>query len=276
MALAESSSLGQAQDERLAHLQAAERAVLAACVAQLREHYGDDLLHLALFGSKARGDSDAESDLDLFIVVRVADDENQRKISDIVQKIQFEYYMVSTLIIEDEAGYAKMRKEHLLLFRNIRRDGIVLWTTLPKYQGSWDEAVDETTRRTYIQVHLVRAHDALASAHTDLEHGHMAGTANRAYYAVFHSASAALLWQGVERARHAGVYAAFGEFLVKPGYIEPEFSDIFIKLSKTRKTQDYAMDAPRLSTTEAAALVGDAESFVARVEHYLHEVGAIQ
>ena len=52
MALAESSSPGQAQDERLAHLQAAERAVLSACVAQLREHYGDDLLHMVPFGSK--------------------------------------------------------------------------------------------------------------------------------------------------------------------------------------------------------------------------------
>ncbi len=37
------------------------------------------------------------------------------------------------------------------------------------------------------------------------------------------AAPAALLWQDIERSRHLGVQSAFGEFLVRPGVIEPEY-----------------------------------------------------
>ena len=88
--------------------------------------------------------------------------------------------------------------------------------------------MDHTTKHTYIAAHLERASDALATARDNLAHGHWRGAVNRAYYAVFHAASAALLWLDIERARHAGVQAAFGEFLIKSGVIEAEFGRIYL------------------------------------------------
>jgi uncharacterized protein (UPF0332 family) len=41
-------------------------------------------------------------------------------------------------------------------------------------------------------------------------------------------ASASLLWLDVERARHSGVQSVFGEWLVKSGIIEPEFSTLYL------------------------------------------------
>jgi uncharacterized protein (UPF0332 family) len=98
---------------------------------------------------------------------------------------------------------------------------------------------------------------------------------NRAYYTVFHAASAALLWLDIERARHAGVQAAFGEFLIKLGIIEAEFGRIYNPVRQLREMQDYDLQAAALTAEETERLVSDAARFVARLERYLHDVGAI-
>jgi predicted nucleotidyltransferase len=122
-------------DERLSHLTANERAGLAALVNRLRQHYGNDLLRVVLFGSKARGDFDDESDLDVLVVVRIADGGYRKYWNEIVNiawDIEFAYNLVITLVIKDEAGYTSMCKNRLLLARNIEKDGIELWTTQPR------------------------------------------------------------------------------------------------------------------------------------------------
>jgi uncharacterized protein (UPF0332 family) len=53
--------------------------------------------------------------------------------------------------------------------------------------------VDDATKRLYIAAHLARATDDLATARDNVAHGHWRGAVNRAYYAIFHAASAALL-----------------------------------------------------------------------------------
>ncbi len=50
------------------------RAVLADFVAALRAKYGDNLDRVLLFGSRARGDYDEDSDVDLIVVLRHIED----------------------------------------------------------------------------------------------------------------------------------------------------------------------------------------------------------
>jgi predicted nucleotidyltransferase len=120
-------------DERLpSHITANEQAALGALVDRLRQRYGNDLLRVVLFGSKARGDFDEESDLDLLIVVRMSEADYWRHWNEIVHIIwgvEFEYDIVTSLILKDEVSYATMLKNRLLLIRNIEQDGIELWTT---------------------------------------------------------------------------------------------------------------------------------------------------
>ena len=75
---AQALTLPKMLEERLAHLTPNERAALAALVDRLRQRYGDDLLRVVLYGSKARGDFDDESDLDVLIVVRMPDNDYWR------------------------------------------------------------------------------------------------------------------------------------------------------------------------------------------------------
>ncbi len=120
-------------DERLpSHLTTNERIALVALVDRLRQRYDDDLLRVVLFGSKARGDFDEESDLDLLIVVRMPDDDYRRYWNEIVNgtyDIELQHDVVFSFIIKDEPQYALMRQWNLLLNRNIEQDGIELWTS---------------------------------------------------------------------------------------------------------------------------------------------------
>ena len=135
--------------------------------------------------------------------------------------------------------------------------------------------MDEATKRAYIRVRLDKARSDLSNARNDLEHGFFRGAANRAYYAVFHMASAALLWSDIERAHHSGVQSAFGERLIKSGIIEPEYSTLYIEARKIREEQDYDLEAEPLGAQDAAQIVNNAERFVNRIEQYLQQVGAI-
>jgi uncharacterized protein (UPF0332 family) len=136
--------------------------------------------------------------------------------------------------------------------------------------------MEDATKRAYIGIRLARAQDDLANAKDDLAHGHLRGAVNRAYYAVFHTSSAALLWIGVERARHSGTQSAFGEYLVKSGQVEPEFGKIYSTARKAREEQDYDLEVAALSEQDVERIVTDAERFVARLEDHLRQAGAIE
>jgi predicted nucleotidyltransferase len=120
------------QQQLDARLTPDERAGLAAFVDRLRQRYGDDLLRVRLFGSKARGDSHEESDFDLLIVLRIGPGDYRRRWNELVDlawDIQLAHGIIISFILKDGANYARMQRDGLLLARNIEQDGVDLWTT---------------------------------------------------------------------------------------------------------------------------------------------------
>jgi len=121
------------QNSGLAHLMENERRALAELVDRLRQRYGDDLLRVVLFGSKARGDFDEESDLDVLVVVRIPDEvylQRRREIVSWTVDLMLEYGPVISTHLYDEPAYAQLRQWNTLLNRDIERDGIELWTSM--------------------------------------------------------------------------------------------------------------------------------------------------
>jgi uncharacterized protein (UPF0332 family) len=135
--------------------------------------------------------------------------------------------------------------------------------------------MDIPTKRAVIRIRLDRAREDLDTAHDLLKASRWRGAVNRAYYTVFHAASAALLWLDIERAKHSGIQAAFSEYLVKPGLIEVEYGRTYRRVREWREEQDYDIAAKQLDESAATQIVNDAEHFLDRIERYLRQERAI-
>ena len=136
--------------------------------------------------------------------------------------------------------------------------------------------MDRATKIAAIAQRLDRAKDDLETAHIDLAAGKWRGAVIRAYYTVFHVASAALLWHDQERAKHSSVHSALGEVMIKTGKIEAEYGKIYTEARRLREASEYAFESEPLKEADARRIVSDAERFVARLERYLREVGAVK
>ena len=135
--------------------------------------------------------------------------------------------------------------------------------------------MDERTQRT-IRRRVEQCHENMIAASILMEADLPRVAISRAYYAVFYIATAVLLTKGIVRSKHAGLRAAFSEFFVRGGEIEPEYAHILGRAQSLRQEADYAEDADESDMVNAQTLVADAQIFVARMERYLRGVGAIE
>jgi uncharacterized protein (UPF0332 family) len=115
---------------------------------------------------------------------------------------------------------------------------------------------------------LQKAHATLDHARMAAEAGFIDGAINRAYYAAFYAASAALLARDEAPRTHAGVHNRFWVTYVQTGQIPSEVGSILPHAFSTRQRADYealsAFDAPA-----AADLIADVARFLAAVEPLL-------
>ena len=132
--------------------------------------------------------------------------------------------------------------------------------------------MEEPERRAVITQRLTRSREELKYARLLIDEGAYRIATSRLYYAIFTLATAMLLTQDIVRHKLAGVLAAFNEFLVRPGLVEPEFGRIFHKAFRARQEADYS-DSSEFTEEEARRTLSDAERFVKRVEEYLESGG---
>jgi uncharacterized protein (UPF0332 family) len=93
---------------------------------------------------------------------------------------------------------------------------------------------------------------------------------SRAYYAIFHAASAVLLAEGITVGSHHALVTMFGLYLVKPGKIARRFSRILSRLKDEREGGDYDIFSA-FETEDADRAVADAEGFLQEMQRYLRE-----
>lgn len=108
---------------------------------------------------------------------------------------------------------------------------------------------------------MTKAEQAAASAKVLLDFGDADGACNRAYYAMFDAARAALLASGHDVGKtHKGVLNAFSDRLVKNGPFPKEMGRLLKHAETFRYVADYEGDPVDLS--DALAMVESAETFV--------------
>ena len=108
------------------HLSQHEREALAELKIRLGELLGDNLQRMVLFGSKARGDAQPESDLDVAVLVRDLTRERKRQIIDLVIDFELERLVeISVLAFSiEEFDHLKSRERRIAL--DIESEGIPL------------------------------------------------------------------------------------------------------------------------------------------------------
>lgn len=116
--------------------------------------------------------------------------------------------------------------------------------------------------------HLRRADELLVVANDNLEMGHYPDSGSRSYYAVFHTAKAVLLELGIERSSHHGVWAAFGQFVARPGLMNSRLHAAALEALQSRVRSDYLAE-PGDTREDAEDALAAARDFVAACRTFL-------
>ncbi len=112
---------------------------------------------------------------------------------------------------------------------------------------------------------IAKAETAWHSAQALLELGDVDGAANRAYYAMFDAARAALLVNAApvedDMSRtHSGLIGAFGKHLVKNGSVPKSMGRLLNRAHEIRLVADYHADC--IETADATEMVAQARRFI--------------
>jgi predicted nucleotidyltransferase len=110
----------------LVHLQPNERAALDEFKRRLESELSEGLIDLALFGSKSRGDFDADSDLDVFIVLEQCDWQVRDRIHLIGARVSLEYDVLLNTHILSREQWEDIARHRATLWREVQRDGVSL------------------------------------------------------------------------------------------------------------------------------------------------------
>ena len=112
----------------LRNLQPQERKAILALLEILEKELLHSIRHVVLFGSKARGDSDAESDIDLLIVVEEYSWALEKEITRLTTQADYAHNVVLSDHIIGKARFEQMAARREPLYCNLEREGIDLWT----------------------------------------------------------------------------------------------------------------------------------------------------
>lgn len=96
-------------------------------ISEICDIYGDRLISIILYGSVARNTATIDSDIDIALLVKNDDPFMHDRMLDVLTDLDLEYDQVLSPSIIEKDKYDKW-KAVLPYYRNIEKEGIVLWT----------------------------------------------------------------------------------------------------------------------------------------------------
>ncbi len=102
------------------------RKALAALKERLTGMLGSSLVKLALYGSRARGDHDPDSDIDVAVIVRGLDKDLKRRIFDAVADIELDELVAISTLVLSESHYKDLLTHERRIAIDIEEEGIPL------------------------------------------------------------------------------------------------------------------------------------------------------
>lgn len=127
--------------------------------------------------------------------------------------------------------------------------------------------IDEINLAKY---RIEKARDCIKASKLLLDEGMFADSANRSYYAIFHSMNALCALRSVGYKKHSGVLSDFNMNYIKENLIEVEYSKIAKNAFSVRTKSDYS-DFYIVSKQDVVEQYEGAVKFVNRIENYINE-----
>ncbi|MFQ5612407.1 MAG: nucleotidyltransferase domain-containing protein [Anaerolineae bacterium] len=103
-----------------------EQAALDAFAKQLQARYPRSLARITLFGSKARGDSDPESDIDVLVVLNNNSPYVRQEIRRLAARISLDYDVLLSVRALDRDAWEPFARYKFPLYQEVETDGIDL------------------------------------------------------------------------------------------------------------------------------------------------------
>jgi predicted nucleotidyltransferase len=103
-------------------------AAIADYLRRVTRAYGDELVSVFLFGSRARGDAGPASDIDLLVLVRSDSPALREALANVAWDVQFEHDLLISDVVRSLDQWRQMQAAQFPFYQNLERGGILLWT----------------------------------------------------------------------------------------------------------------------------------------------------
>ena len=245
---------------------------------------------IILYGSRARGDADAESDVDLLLLVNWEEellddgryhlptgDPRYQEIVDISYDLMLNHDVLISPLLMSRAAWER----NFSLRKNVERDGIRIWPpAVPTHepqpaepggpirlreQSPEYELDSEAERLEEAKAWLALADEKLPVARQLLAAGLFDEAVSKSYYVMFYAAKAALALEGIRPHRHRGLIAEFGRIYAKTGRVPKALGRQLRQAMKAREAADYDPNH-RASREDAERLLADATEFLQAIK----------
>ena len=116
----------QSSDSVPAHLSLAERLAVREFVSAVGALFGPDLYEIRLFGSRARGEGNEESDIDLALIVTGVGRSRRREAYDLAYDIGMRHGVLLAPLVIERTRLDELRQRERLIAMDLDREGIRL------------------------------------------------------------------------------------------------------------------------------------------------------
>lgn len=111
---------------KLKHLTKTEKKALKEFKEKLLKKLGKEIVLIKLFGSKARGDSTIESDIDVLVVLKEAREKYKDVVYDIVTRLVLKYGLYLSVKVFSQKEYQHFSSIPTVFIKNIAQEGIAV------------------------------------------------------------------------------------------------------------------------------------------------------